>query len=61
MPTAVMIESSEKTMSMTMIWAMTASSVDLAAADLVLLVAFERLVDLAGALPEQEQAASDAG
>ena len=59
MPTAVMIESSENTRSMTMICRMTAAKVALTRARACAFLAFERLVDFAGALPDQEQAAGD--
>ena len=61
MPTAVMIESSENTRSMIMICRMTAPKAALTARDASPWpsLAFQRLVDLAGALPDQEQAAGD--
>ena len=59
MPTAVMIESSENTMSMMMICRITAPNVARTALDDLALVAFEQLVDLVRALPQQEQPADD--
>ena len=59
MPTAVMIESSENTRSTTMICAMTAPKVAAHGRGALALVALEQLVDLAHALPQQEQAAAD--
>ena len=59
MPTAVMTESSEKMMSSTMIWPMTARERRRDLRRAVGLFAFELVVDLDGRLPEQEQAAAD--
>ena len=59
MPTAVMTESSEKTMSSSMIWMMTLANDAATFAERVPFLAFEPVVDLVGALAEQEQAADD--
>ena len=59
MPTAVITESSEKTMSSSMIWPMTAPNDGATRAVTVALFPFELLVDLARGLGEQEQAAAD--
>ena len=59
MPTAVMIESSENTMSMMMICRITAPNVALHRARRLALDALEQLVDLVRALPQQEEPADD--
>ena len=59
MPTAVITESSEKTMSRSMICAMTARERRRGARRAVALVAFELLVNLERRLAEQEQSAAD--
>ena len=59
MPTAVITESSEKTMSSSMIWTMTARERRRDARRAVALFAFEPLVNLERRLAEQEQAAAD--
>ena len=59
MPTAVITESSEKTMSSSMICTITAPNDGATLAVTLALLAFELLVDLARALGEQEQAAAD--
>ena len=61
MPTAVITESSENTMSSSMICPMTAASDGATRAADVALLAFELLVNLARRLEEQEQAADDRG
>ena len=62
MPTAVMMESTEKTRSSSRIWKMAPPNVIVhGAADHVLLVVdrVDRVVDLLGRLPDEEQAAGD--
>ena len=59
MPTAVITESSENTMSSSMICTMTAPNDGAARAELVSFVALEPLVNLERRLGEQEQAAAD--
>ena len=59
MPTAVMTESSENTMSSSMIWTITLANDAATLAERVPLLAFQLVVDLVGALGEQEQAAED--
>ena len=59
MPTAVMTESSEKTMSSSMIWMMTLANDAATFRRAVPLLPFELVVDLVGALAEQEEAAAD--
>ena len=59
MPTAVITESSENTMSSSMIWTITLANDAATRRDGVALLAFEPLVDLERALAEQEQAAAD--
>ena len=59
MPTAVITESSEKTMSSTRSARSRATKVAFAARRVLVLVAFQLVVDLVRALPEQEQAAAE--
>ena len=59
MPTAVITESSEKTMSSSMICVITAASVGATRALDMALFAFELVVDFARGLEQQEQAADD--
>ena len=59
MPTAVITESSEKTMSSSMIWTMTARERRRDPRRPVTLFAFEPLVNLERRLAEQEQPAAD--
>ena len=61
MPTAVITESSENTMSSTMICTMTAANDGATRRRAVAFLAFEPLVNLERRLAEQEQAAADAG
>ena len=58
-PTAVITESSEKTISSSMIWTITAAKEGATRADPWLLLAFQPIVDLDRRLGEQEQAAAD--
>ena len=58
-PTAVMTESSEKMMSSSMIWPMTAANDGATLRGAVRLLALELVVNLDGRLPQQEQAAAD--
>ena len=59
MPTAVMTESSEKTMSSSMIWTMTAAKDDGRPRAAMHLLAFELLVDFECALADQEETADE--
>ena len=59
MPTAVITESSEKTMSSTTIWAMTAANEAGAPPRLFLFGAFGHVVNLHRPLDQEEQAAAD--
>ena len=59
MPTAVMTESSEKTMSRSMIWTITLANDAATRLGRVPLLALELVVDLVRALPHQEEAAED--
>ena len=59
MPTAVMMESSENTMSMMMICTMMAPKLRLHALRRMTFLTLGELVDLHGGLPHQEQAARD--
>ncbi len=59
MPTAVITESSEKTMSSSMIWTITAPNDGADLRRAVALLAFEPIVDLERRLGEQEQPAQD--
>ena len=59
MPTAVITESSEKTMSSSMIWTITDANDGATRAELVPFFALELFVNLERRLAEQEQAADD--
>ncbi len=60
MPIAVMIESSENTMSMTMIWTITQKNARRAgAASFVFVARFHLVVDFVGRLSDQKQPAAD--
>ena len=59
MPTAVMTESSENTMSSSAIWISTEANDAATFARGVPFLPFEPVVDLVGALPEQEEPAQD--
>ena len=61
MPTAVMIESSENTMSMRMICTMIAAKLAFTLVRRVAFLTFGELVDLLGRLPHEEQAAERSG